>query len=215
MVTNDMLFSETAELLMQGGFVCQQAFPEAHSLLSGEGGRTTMELFLRKIGRSLRLTGDGSTFYAAYASTESQSRKNALRQQFTSIINELEPLCRWLALLMSATQRDASLKAGDVVRMGELLTAIESTAALSAELDRMTRVGIFKTTRDSISDRLAAVLSVLEREGYLITSNKGRTWIATGKWSYLDDVLEFIHTHENIQVSDDAGVSDPRQGALL
>ena len=80
----------------------------------------------------------------------------------------------------------------------------------------MTRAGLFKTTRDSTSDRLTSVLQTLEKEGYLVSGGiKGRSWIATGKWSYLYDVLDFIHSHENIKGSDDEVTADTQQGFQL
>lgn len=205
-------FSEAAEALLSGAFICKHTRSDGFELLSQEGERGAMDRLLRQLGRRLRSTQDGSAYYAALENFESIERKASLRLQFAETINYLEPVCRWLSLQMSASQRDASLEPGDVVRQGELLTAIERTPALGDELFRMTRAGLFKTTREGTSEQLNAVFNGLEKEGYLVSGGgKSKTFVATGKWSYLYEVLEFIHTHEEVGLDLDAGAEE--QGA--
>ena len=48
------------------------------------------------------------------------------------------------------------------------------------------------------------VLAKLVDQGYLLRNTAtGSLFTATGKWSYLYDVLEFIHTHETISAEND------------
>ena len=209
------LFAECAEALLAGSFICKHTMAECFELLGQEGERQALERLLRQLGRKLRRTQDGAAYYAALDNLDSDQRKDALRQQFSDTINCLEPVCRWLSMQMSARQRDASLEPGEVVRQGELLTAIERTPALLEELFRMTRVAPFKTTREGASEQLNAVFSGLEKAGYLIAGgSKGKTYIATGKWSYLYEVLQFIHTHEGVGMDFDMPPEATQQALL-
>lgn len=193
------LFEETAERLLRSEFICEVTQPDCYRLLSDELSAERMSRLLGSLGRRLRLTEDGSAFYAPLSHLKTADRRLGVKNQFNTTINTLEPVVRWLDLLMSAMQRDSTLRAGELVRAAELQTIIESTAALSDELDRITRTGLFKTNKDSDGDRLATVLAKLVDEGYLVPSaGRSKLYVATGKWSYLYEVIDFVVEHEHI-----------------
>ena len=196
-------FGRIIESLLAQNFICQYADPAGFEYLSKETYSQHVDEFLRKIGRCLRRTDDQGTYYCAYLDIDSPHTRRQLSQQFRQTINTLEPMVRWLSLSMSATQSDAPIAAGEVIRQGEILSALENAPALVDDLALITRSGVFATKKDRPSDQLNHVLMCLCEQGYLMTSSPSSSvYTATGKWSYLFEVLEFIHTHEDIDEGD-------------
>lgn len=199
---NDRLSEQVLESLIEGGFICEVTSPDQYRMLTNPDSASSVSRFLSHIGRRLRQTEDGKAFYAVLLHLKSTDRKAAVKRQLNLTINTLEPMVRWLELVMSATQKSSTLSAGDILRVSELQTIIESTPALSDELDRITKIGIFKTTRDTDGDRLGAVISKLVDEGYLEPSGgRSSLYVGTGKWSYLYEVIDFIVEHEQLPES--------------
>jgi len=187
------------EQLLAGRFICEFSDNTSYEYLSKDAYRQGVDSFLQRIGRRLKTTDDKSTYYCAYASIHANERRADVRRQFRETINTLEPLCRWLKLVMSALQRDASLQPGDVVRHGELLSVLEVSPALIDDLSIIVRSGLFATKRDAAKDQLNHVINGLVEQGYLVRhSPTSSVYTATGKWGYLYEVLEFVHTHETI-----------------
>lgn len=198
------LYAEIIESLLAGRFICAVADELAFGYLSKQAYRQDMDTYLKKIGRRLQTSSSGDVYYCAYNTIHSGARRTAVKEQFAHTINVLEPLVRWLKMAMSALQKDATIQPGDVLRQGELLSAIELTQTLTDDLAKITRTGPFATTREAPRDQLNHVLNKLVESGYFKpTAPKATTYIATGKWSYLYDVLEFIHTHEDLGMDDD------------
>ena len=198
-------FTIIIEQLLAGRFVCEFSDKTSHEYLSKETYRQDVDTYLRKIGRRLKATEDRSTYYCAYSSIHANDRRADVRRQFRETINTLEPLCRWLKLVMSALQREASLQPGDIVRQGELLRELEVSQALIDDLSIITRSGLFATKKDAAKDQLNHILNVLVEQGYLVRhSPTSSVYTATGKWGYLYEVLDFVHTHETIGDDEDA-----------
>ena len=64
---------------------------------------------------------------------------------------------------------------------------------------------MFHTKRSDSAGQIRAVLSSLEKMGYLKPiGTSGSLFRATGRWSWLYDAMTFIQTHEGIQGSDEA-----------
>lgn len=207
-------FTHIVEKLLNHQFICEFTDEAAYEYLSKQAYRQPVDDYLRKISRCLKATDNKSAYYCAYTSVHAHERRTDIRKQFRETINSMEPLCRWLKLLMSALQRDASLQPGDIVRQGEILSALEESPALVDDLSIIVRSSLFTTARDAEKDRLNHVLKVLLDEGYLIrNSSTGSVYTATGKWDYLYEVLEFVHTHETIG-SDDESQKDQQELVL-
>lgn len=204
MMTTENQFSRIVEFLLAGGFICEYSDEQAYEYLSVETRRNDIDSYLRKIGRCLYATEGFAAFYAAYTSIDSNDRRQDVRSQFRETINALEPLCRWLRLLASALQSEATLQSGDVLRQGELLNALGEAPALSEDLAGLCRSGLFYSKKLATSEQLDVVLTKLVDQGYLLrNTTTGSLFTATGKWRYLYDVLEFIHTHETISTEED------------
>lgn len=203
-MTTENQFSRIVEYLLAGGFICEYSDELAYEYLSADTRRSDIDSYLRKIGRCLFATEGSVAFYAAYTSIDSNDRRQDVRSQFRETINSLEPLCRWLRLLASTLQSETTLQPGDVLRQGELLNALGEAPALSEDLAGLCRSGLFYSKKLATSEQLEVVLAKLVDQGYLLRNTAtGSLFTATGKWSYLYDVLEFIHTHETISAEDD------------
>lgn len=210
------LFSAVVEALLAGQFICPVTDELAFEYLSREAYFDDVDRYLKKIGRRLQTSSAGDVYYCAYTDINSGHRRAAMKEQFAQTINLLEPLVRWLKLAMSALQKDATIQPGEVLRQGELLSAIELTQTLTDDLARITRSGAFSTTREAPHEQLNHLFKKLEENGYLkSTGPKATTYLATGKWSYLYDVLEFIHTHENLGLREDQPDDDDQQELML
>lgn len=203
-MTTENQFCRIVEHLLAGGFICEYSDEAAYAYLSVDTRRSDIDSYLRKIGRCLYATEGTVAFYAAYTSIDGNDRRQDVRSQFRETINSLEPLCRWLRMLASALQSEATLQPGDVLRQGELLGALGEATALSEDLAALCRSGLFYSKKLATSEQLEVVLAKLVDQGYLLRNTAtGSLFTATGKWSYLYDVLEFIHTHETISSDDE------------
>lgn len=202
--TNEGLFATVVEALLAGRFICEYTDKVAFDYLQKEVYRENVHDYLARIGRGLQLSSTGDVFYCAYSAIQRADRKAAVKAQFGITINQLEPLVRWLKLAMSALQKEASLQPGDTLRQGELLTAIEGAQTLADDLAKIVRSGQFATTRSTPREQLNHIMQKLVDNDYLKPHEaKSTTYTATGKWSYLYDVLEFIHTHESLGAPED------------
>ncbi|WP_369858007.1 hypothetical protein [Candidatus Thalassolituus haligoni] len=210
-MSNDVtegVFSTVVEALLMGRFICEFTDRVAFDYLQKEVYRDNVNDYLNKIGRKLQLSSAEDVFYCAYSTIDCADRKSSVKSQFNTTINQLEPLVRWLKLAMSALQKEESIQPGDTLRQGELLTAIEGAQTLADDLAKIVRSGHFATTRATPRDQLNHIMTKLVDGEYLKPNEaKSTTYTATGKWSYLYDVLDFIHIHESMGSEDD----EPRE----
>lgn len=204
MSTNiNRIFTCVVERLLAREFICDISDRESYEYLSESAYREDVDQFLMKIGRKLRRTDDGAAYYCVYNDINDSAIRTVLRRQFRETVNYLEPMSKWMALVMSAMQVDQPITPGTVIRQGELLSAIEMTPALADDLSMIVRGGPFKTTKQAPKDQLNHLLSTMADEGWLLqTSPNSSVYTATGRWSYLFEVMEFIATHEDISVDE-------------
>jgi hypothetical protein len=190
------LFTTTIEKLLAGQFICPYSDDILFEQLQRENYRHQITNYLEKIGRALATTASGGAYYAVYTSVQSNERRLSVRTQFREVINDMEPLSRWLKLVMSALSRDASLQAGDVLRQSDLLHALENSQPLIDDLSIITRAGTFQTRKSSAAEQAGTILEKLTEKGYLTRQPNGLLFTATGKWDYFYEVGEFIASHE-------------------
>lgn len=202
--TYENMATQIIEKLLSGGFICEYTNEAAYEYLKRETYRDDINQLLNRMSRKLAMTTDHSAYYSVYTSVSSPERRQDIKGQFKETINSLEPFLRWVKLVMSSLQKDVTIQPGDIIRQGELLSAIEVTEALKDDLARITAGGVFDTRKNAVKDRLSSVFNELVKREYLVKqSSSGTVYIATGKWSYLYEVLEFIHTHEDLGSEDE------------
>jgi len=206
------IFSGLIEKLLAGDVICEITTEPLYKYLEDPIHQQDVDGYLRRIGRVLRSTQDGSGYYAAYRDISSSSVKLQIKRQFSEAMNDLEPLIRWLRLAVSAEKTGAPLQPGDILRGSELLEAIENAPALVDELDRLSRTRLFGNTSTGPKKQLDSILKRLCDNGYLVTRGaSGSVFIATGKWARLYEILQFIAVHEHLDGEEDA----PEQSELL
>lgn len=187
--------------LLKGGFICRHSADAAFHYLSDEANFLDMHRYLSRMGMGLRRTDDGEAIYAAYLDADSSDRRTAISKQFRQTINSLSPLVKWLQLVMACLGSSSTIAQGDVVKEGALLSSIEGAPALTAELNRISAMPPFSVKVTAPKLQLSKVMQMLVEMGYLKRAQeKGSVYVATGKWSYFYEVLDFIAEHEHIDV---------------
>lgn len=206
------IFSSLIEKLLAGDVICEITAEPLYRYLEDSVHQQEVDSYLRRIGRVLRSTQDRYGYYSAYRDLSSSSVKLQIKRQFSEAMNDLEPLVRWLRLAVSAEKAGAPLQPGDTLRGSELLEAIENAPALVDELDRLSRTKLFGNASTGPKKQLDSILKRLCDNGYLVTrGTSGSVFIATGKWSRLYEILQFIAVHEHLDSEEDA----PEQSELL
>jgi len=191
------LFASTVEKLLQGQCLCQYSTEAEYYYLVDSIKYKEVEHYLQRINRKLCSTQDNVAFFAAYMHAENHS--SMIRSQFSEVINDLEPLVRWLNLCQSAGKNERPLLAGDQVKESVLLAAIEDAPLLGDELAKLSNSTLFKNIQSQARGQLSALLRKLCDNGYLIQNAKSSTqFTATGKWSRLYDLMSFIASHEHL-----------------
>lgn len=198
------LFSRAAEALLAGEIICSYRTPDLHAFLSEQTNAAAMEEFLRKIGRRLTQTADQSSWFAIYREMESETARRAISAQFNKVINNLEPLVIWLQMSSTFGSIGTPIRAGDTLKTGELLLAIEFAPALCDDLEKLSRTKLFSNNQRTSKGQLDSILKKLVDEQYLLPMGRGQSqYAATGKWSRLYDLLEFIAAHEQLEIEED------------
>ena len=204
MSDDSLLFTRTAESLLAGEIICFHRTPELHTFLSEGTNAQAMGDFLRKIGRRLNKTSDDASWFAVYRNLDSDGIRRAIGRQFSEVINNLEPLVIWLQMTGAFGSKGRPLQTGDSLKTSELLAAIETAAALREDLEKLSATRMFSNTQSTPQGQLTAVLKKLVEEQYLVPMGKASLqYVATGKWSRLYDLLEFIATHEQLEIEND------------
>lgn len=197
------LFADIIEKLLAGVFLCEYAHEAETVYLLNPTHRQDVENYLLRINRRLCKTQDSLAFYCAYTTTESPAYRSQIRAQFNEVINDLEPLVRWLNLCQSTDRNARPLTPGDQVKESVLLAAIENTSAVTDELAKLSHSTLLKNNQSTPKGQLSAILRKLCDNGYLIANSpNGSQFTATGKWSRLYDLMAFISSHEQLEQSE-------------
>ena len=198
-------FGALLENLLSGKVICNVTNDQFFVYLQDSQRREDVDIYLRRMGRTLRQTRDGAGFFAAYTSVDESSVRAKIRGRFSEAINEFEPLIRWLRLAALSGSGDGPLQAGDILWGSELQKSVESAPQLIEELARLSTTRFFSNQSSGAKKQLDSILKKLCDIGYLTpVGASGSKYIATGKWSRLYDVLQFIEAHERIDGDEDA-----------
>jgi hypothetical protein len=209
------MFKHVAEALLSGHFICPTAYPDAFEYLSQPANADKINAFLQPLEREL-LNLDGELFYAAYTVVDDSNRA-AIRDAFSETRSQLRPVVEWMDMVMTALSQDMPIRARDEIRLHQLLQAIEHEPSLSEQLNRLTQLTLFKTSKTTIAEQLSWVLQKLEQSGYLARPNaQASVYIATGKINYLHRIIAFLNDAENLELDQHtAGGEDGEQQELF
>lgn len=207
------LFERTVTALMQEQVICEISDEELYNYLMMPDSQEAVNRFLEQINRTLRLTSAQDAFVCAYLDISRSETKEAVRQQFKEVANHLEAFVHFLRLVMTLESGDRPVQPGDKVSEGHLLDRITAAPALEAKLRSLVEKKIFQTKRSDAAGQLRSVLGNLEKMGYLKSiGNSGSVYRATGRWSWLYDVMTFIQAHEGIAQDEESGPEQLRLG---
>lgn len=209
------MFKQVAEALLSGHFICPTAYPDAFEYLSQAANADKINAFLKPLEREL-LNLDGELFYAAYTLID-DSNRGAIKEAFSEIRSQLRPVVEWMDMVMTALGQDMPIRAREEIRLHQLLQAIEHEPSLSEQLNRLTQLTLFKTTKTNVSEQLSWVLQKLEQTGYLARPTpQASVYIATGKINYLHQLIAFLNDSENLELDKHtAGGEDSEQQELF
>lgn len=209
------MFKQVVEELLNGQFICPTAFPDAFDYLSHAANADKINDFLKPLDREL-LNSDGELFYAAYTVVDDSNRA-AIRDAFSEVRSQLRPVVEWMDMVMTALGQDMPIRARDEIRLHQLLQAIEHEPSLSEQLNRLTQLTLFKTSKPGLNEQLAWVLQKLEQTGYLVRPNpQASVYIATGKINYLHGLIAFLNDAESLDLDQHAvGNTDGEQQELF
>ncbi|MFW1678694.1 hypothetical protein ACFVYJ_13065 [Pontibacter sp. JAM-7] len=206
------MFSRATQALLADKVICHETLPGEYAFLQNETHNREVLEFLIRIDRSVRSTSDGKGFHLAYVDLDEPKAKTDIRRTFKQFASEIEPYVRWMRLARDCNPTGRPIEAGLLVNESEMLGYIERSPELNHALTDLTKNALFKSAARDGKGRIRHILNKLESEEYLIKLDaSGSRYRATAKWSYLYDVLEFIASHERLDIED----TEQTQGGLL
>lgn len=202
--TTDDIFGSVIEALLAGEIICQVTADSLYNYLQEPVQKEEVDRYLRRIGRVLHVTQDGTGYFSAYKDINHPFVKQQIKRQFSEVINDLEPMIRWLRLAISVEKTGAPIQPEDVFRVSDLLGAIENAPALVDELDHISRSGLFGNSSAGAKKQLDSIVRRLCDNGYLVSKGtSGLKYVATAKWARLYEMLQFISSHEQLENDED------------
>lgn len=220
------MFERTLTLLLSGEFVCAFRYPEAWRFLEDEAQRREAEALLVRLGRRLAQTRQGGAWFAAYAQVGSEERR-AIRDGFAEIKHNLRFLVGFFVHVMQALRQDQFLAPGTLIETHRLMATIDENESLRNELRTLAGLGKGPAGDGGLRPTLERLLKRLTDDGYLVLANPEREiYAVTGKIEYVQEVVDFLMTHQSIpdelaegeggtEVGGDWSDGVGRQGSLL
>ena len=198
----DPVFSAITQKLLKGEMICQASNEEFFFYLEDKGKAEKVNDYLYQIDRVLTSTRDGAVYFAAFASPNERDARAAIRSQFRLVATDLEAMVKWMRLVMAVNANGNPLSAGDMLKEGDMLTMITDMPENLKALEDLATTSYIGSKANSASAWLKQIIKRLCDDGYLVSAGgSGTRYLATGKWSWLYEVMEFIRDHE--QLSDD------------
>jgi hypothetical protein len=210
------MFEQTLTLLLAGEFICAIRYPDAWRFLDDEGQRAEADAFLARLGRRLARTRQGGAWFAAYTQIGSEERR-AIRDGFADIKHNLRLLVGFFVHVMQAQRQDQFLAPGSVIEANRLMAAIDENPNLRVELQAIAALGKGAGADGTLRGTLERLLKRLRDDGYLVLANPEREiYEVTGKIEYLQEVVDFLMTHESVKEElDEEDDGAGRQETLL
>ena len=204
------MFERTLTLLLSGEFVCAVRYPDAWCFLEDEAQRREAEQFLGKLGRGLARTRQGGAWFAAYTQIGTEERR-LIRDGFAEIKHNLRFLVGFFVHVMQALRQDQFLSPGSLIESHRLMAVIDGNPSLRGELLALSSLGKGPAGDGGLRPTLERLLKRLTDDGYLVLANPEREiYEVTGKIEYLQEVVDFLMTHQSIpdEVPEGDGAND-------
>ncbi|SMG62817.1 conserved hypothetical protein [methanotrophic bacterial endosymbiont of Bathymodiolus sp.] len=105
--------------------------------------------FLAPLDRELCVLKGDEIYYSAYTVVD-DSNRSLIKDAFSEIRSQLRPVVEWMDMVMTALGQDMPIRARDEIRLQNLLTAIEQEPSLTEQMNRLTQLSFFKTTKTNM-----------------------------------------------------------------
>ncbi len=129
-------FERTVELLMQEEVICNTAYSAEFAFLNDNIKRSEVDVFLRRINRSVAKTSDNLGYLMVYNDLSDSNRKRRVTAQFKKIEGEMATLVEWLRFARNIDANSNPISAGERITESELLAAIDVVTAACRAADR-------------------------------------------------------------------------------
>lgn len=198
-MSSNPTFESAFTLMMAGEIICEHRFPQEFNLMRMDDQVQRMNFMLSALNRRIRTTQDNASYLMAYIDPSAGSARASIKSQFSRVINQIEPLVKWLRLVMDVSGSERPIVPGEVISESKMQTHIEQVPALEAKLESLVKNGLFSSRQSDSKGRLSYVMGKLVDEGYLTRiGSAGSQYRATGKWNWLYDTMGFISVHEDL-----------------
>ena len=199
---------QTLEALLGGQFICSIVFPvEYEDLIEHQ---QDVDLWLSSLGKRLARIGASGAFYMA-PDTIGPDEIKRVRKEMQEYRDIYGPAITALGLVRQCDSEDLPFVPGDYISAGSIETAINANPALESHLNSLGGVIRRFVLKNSIRDRVDAVLQHLADDGFLKLADKDRgSYQVTGRIEQLWAVIQFIAENEPIAPApeDDLGHED-------
>ncbi|MBD3655550.1 hypothetical protein [Marinobacter sp.] len=203
-MSSNPLFERAVTVLLEGQVVCEFSHDDIYNYLLLPEHQRKVNSFLGQLNRTLRQTSAHDAWVCAYLDVSDPVAREAVRQQFREVANNLEALVQFLRLVMVLESSERPLLPGEKLSEGAMLERIANVPTLEARLRSLTEKNFFRSKRSDSAGQIRAVMTRLVEAGYLKPlGTSGSLYRATAKWSWLYDAMTYIQSHEGIR-SDDA-----------
>lgn len=188
------VYTDTLKRLLQGEVLCPWSTPEQARLLQDSEVRSQVDEWVRALGYELAETSGGSGYYLVHARVDEPARADATRL-FREIMVSLREHLNVISLLMEATDADAALAPGQVIRPNQVVAAAEESPSLRDQLGKL------KTSKpqSGIRQQVDALIKALKDEGLIVPARQdGEAYYFTSRVELIQDVIVFIQENEGL-----------------
>ncbi len=198
-MSSSIFNSVIKELIFGRQFICEQTQEDFYNFLEQESSLIQVNDYLITMGRVVRKTVQGETYFLCYLYPTESDYKTNCRALYSQVINDLKPLLKLITTVMNFNS-GAPIRPGDIIKESQLLMGFEQSKSHCEVLREITRSGLFESASQSVKGQLSQVINKLLSNGYLLEhGHSGTQYLATGKWSMLYDFIDFQYSHEYIE----------------
>lgn len=209
------MFAKLVEALLAGEVICRYTREVDYTYISDEDNFREISDYLLRIKRRVRRTQDENGFVLAHGDASAARAKLESKWVFEEMGAYIRPVVFWLALARRCDPLGRPLKAGELLRESELLSAVEDSQAITRELDDLCRIKPFQNDNRTPRGQLSKILSKLTEMGYLVEDGHSKSqYRVTARLSLFYDMLEFIRAHEGIEDEDESAGQSDQMGLL-
>lgn len=189
---------KTLEALLAGQFICSIAFPLEYEDLQDEQVREAVSRWLAPLERRLARVNANGAFYMAPELIGTDEVRQ-VREEMRAYRDIYAPAFMALDLIRQADPDSVALEPGEYVQASRLETALGINPALEMQLNSLSGSIRRFVLKNSMRDRIDAVLDHLTAEGFLVRVEKDRAnYRFTGRVEHLWAIAEFIEQNEPI-----------------